>query len=385
MMKKTYRVGVIGSTGKGDYGHGLDTAFVGVERAEIVALADDNEPGRQKTAQRLGTPRQFADYRQMLTQERLDIVCIGPRWVTDRLAMVQAVAAAGCHIYCEKPFIADLETFDQCRTACDQAKIKFQMAHQWRASPAVQKAIAQLRSGYFGRLLRMRARPKDDKRGGGEELLVHGTHWFDLMITMAGGPQWASGHVMEGNRDATRADVRQGSEPVGPVLGDSIVAVFGFANSVRGYFDSTASTAPNVRKSQPNEMATPPWDSVYSLMVECEKVTVCFRQPGDAYVYPAGGMLPDIAALQWDKTIIPEWHFTPEHLPRNISRDWLHRGNQTMAADLIQAIEQNRVPMSPLANAGMITEMVQGVYRSHLDGGRRVAIPATDRHHPLLG
>ena len=384
-MKKTYRVGVIGSTGKGDYGHGLDTAFIGVERAEIVAVADDHEQGRQKTAARLGTPQPYADYRQMLAEERLDIVCIGPRWVTERLAMVQAVAGAGCHIYCEKPFIADLESFDLCRAACEKARVKLQMAHQWRASPAVQKAIAQLRSGYFGRLLRMRARPKDDARGGGEELLVHGTHWFDLMITMAGVPQWASGHVMQGDRDAERQDVRQGSEPVGPVLGDSIVAVFGFSNGVRGFFDSTARTAPNSRISQANEIVTPKWDSVYSLMVECEKATLCFRQPGDVYVYPSGGMMPDNVALQWEKTIIPEWHFTPEHLPRNVASDWLHRGNQTMAGDLIQAIEQNRSPLSPLDHVASITEMVQGVYQSHLAGARRMPIPATERHHPLTG
>ena len=36
--KKRYRVVVIGDTGRGGYGHGLDTAFVGVEGAQIVAL-----------------------------------------------------------------------------------------------------------------------------------------------------------------------------------------------------------------------------------------------------------------------------------------------------------------------------------------------------------
>ena len=34
------RVGIIGHTGRGNYGHYLDLAFVGVEGAEIVALAD---------------------------------------------------------------------------------------------------------------------------------------------------------------------------------------------------------------------------------------------------------------------------------------------------------------------------------------------------------
>ena len=44
-MKK-YRVAVIGWTGKGDYGHGLDTVWVNNDRAEIVAVADADEKGR---------------------------------------------------------------------------------------------------------------------------------------------------------------------------------------------------------------------------------------------------------------------------------------------------------------------------------------------------
>jgi len=48
----------------------------------------------------------------MFAKEKLDIVCIGPRWLTDRVAMVEAAARAGCHIYCEKPLAADLAAAD---------------------------------------------------------------------------------------------------------------------------------------------------------------------------------------------------------------------------------------------------------------------------------
>ncbi len=44
-MKKTYTVAVIGSTGKGNYGHRLDTAFLNLDRAVIVAVADDDDAG----------------------------------------------------------------------------------------------------------------------------------------------------------------------------------------------------------------------------------------------------------------------------------------------------------------------------------------------------
>ena len=53
------------------------------------------------------------------------------------------------------------------------------IAHQWRAMPPIQQAIQDIGAGRFGKLLRMRARPKDDSRGGGEELLLHGTPRLD--------------------------------------------------------------------------------------------------------------------------------------------------------------------------------------------------------------
>ena len=38
--RKRYRVGVIGHTGRGNYGHGLDVVWQAFDSAEIVAVAD---------------------------------------------------------------------------------------------------------------------------------------------------------------------------------------------------------------------------------------------------------------------------------------------------------------------------------------------------------
>jgi len=58
--RRPYRVAVIGSTGRGNYGHGLDSAFQDVQRAEIVAVVDPHESGRQKVASRLKVPKAYA-------------------------------------------------------------------------------------------------------------------------------------------------------------------------------------------------------------------------------------------------------------------------------------------------------------------------------------
>ena len=374
-MPREFRVAVVGATGRGDYGHAIDTAFVGLANAAIVAVADKDERGRRAAMERTGAPAGFADYREMLERVHPAIVCIGPRWTIDRREMVEAAAGHGASLYCEKPLADNLETADAIRAAVESQGVRLQMAHQWRAMEPVQRAIRDVREGRYGRLLRMRARPKDDHRGGGEELLVHGTHLFDMMIAFAGPPKWVSAHVTDDGRDARVEDATDASEPVGPVLGDSVSAMFGFGDGVRGYFESTAGLSPG-----PGRRFT----ELYGLFVECERASLMLRQPGDVYVYPAPRVLPDLAELTWEKQLIPDWHFDAGGKPRALRKEWLRIGNRRLATDLLAAIEEDRDPISPVTHGVWITEMVQGVYASHLKGGVRLAIPLEDRRHPLL-
>ena len=60
-MLATYHVGVIGATGKGNYGHGLDAAFQGLQAAEVVAVADDSAEGLKKAGERLGVRRLYRE------------------------------------------------------------------------------------------------------------------------------------------------------------------------------------------------------------------------------------------------------------------------------------------------------------------------------------
>ncbi|GIS63066.1 MAG: hypothetical protein CM1200mP2_52910 [Planctomycetaceae bacterium] len=111
-MPRSLRVGVIGATGQGGYGHGLDRAFQGVPNTKIVAVADQDQwPGRKRPTP--SEPTAATPISARCSTRKLDIVCIGPRWLTRRVEMVEAVAAAGCHIYCEKPFAPDLVSADR--------------------------------------------------------------------------------------------------------------------------------------------------------------------------------------------------------------------------------------------------------------------------------
>ena len=102
-MPEPYRVAVIGRTGKGNYGHGLDVVWNAVPNVRVVAVADEHAEGRAAAAKRLGAPQAYADYRQMLERERPAIVSVAPRWLDAHRDMVLACAQAGASIFMEKP------------------------------------------------------------------------------------------------------------------------------------------------------------------------------------------------------------------------------------------------------------------------------------------
>src|SRR5882672_4340441 len=67
---KPLAAAVIGHTGRGDYGHGLDKIFTGRNNVKLIALADPDEAGRKKIAAGLGPVRVYSSHRELLEKEK---------------------------------------------------------------------------------------------------------------------------------------------------------------------------------------------------------------------------------------------------------------------------------------------------------------------------
>ncbi len=158
--KRTFRIGIIGSTGRGDYGHALDLIWRRLPNAKIVAVADDDAKGREIAGKRLGINRLHDDYRKMLEHEGLDVVTVAPRWLDQREAMVTACAAAGCHVFCEKPLAIDAASADRMLAACKNAGVKIAVDHPQRAASGITELKARLDNGQLGKILQMRLAAK---------------------------------------------------------------------------------------------------------------------------------------------------------------------------------------------------------------------------------
>src|SRR4030081_1661138 len=101
-MAKKYRVAVIGRTGKGNYGHGIDVVWKAFDNVQIVAVADEDDKGRAAAATRLGAKNAYARYRALLDKEKPQIVTVADRSVILLRDMVVACARAGASIFLEK-------------------------------------------------------------------------------------------------------------------------------------------------------------------------------------------------------------------------------------------------------------------------------------------
>jgi predicted dehydrogenase len=240
---RSYRAAVIGHTGRGNYGHDWDTAFRGYPNIEVVAVADPDKAGRSRARVSSGAAREYEDYREMLRKEKPDLVAICPRTLDQRLPMFTAVVEAGAHILMEKPLARDLIEADAMVALAERHKRKVQVGHTARPTPVTIRARNILRDGAIGKFLEMRARGKEDRRAGGEDMMVLGTHLFDLMRFFAGDPRWCFAHVTAAGAEMEQRHAREATEPLGPVAGDEIAAMYYFESGVHGYFGSRPSGA----------------------------------------------------------------------------------------------------------------------------------------------
>src|SRR5262249_50620027 len=155
-MGKKYRVVVIGRTGKGNYGHGLDVVWKAFDNVEIVAVADENEKGRADAARRLNVKNAYADYREMLDKEKPQIVSVADRYLDMHRDMVVACARAGASVFLEKPMCRSLAEADEMVKACEMHHVKLAIAHQTRHSPRMQRIQELINDGTLGDILEVR-------------------------------------------------------------------------------------------------------------------------------------------------------------------------------------------------------------------------------------
>ena len=366
-MSAEYRAAIIGHTGQGNYGHGLDMVYARMPEVEVVAVAAPDPRGLAAAGKRTGAARCYADYREMLDKEEVELVNVCPRVVTLHAEMAIAAAEAGARgIFCEKPVAASLAEADAILETCDQCNVRMAVAHR-RANPYEQHAKRLVDAGEIGQLQVLRGHGKWDHRAGAEDLAVLGPHMMDSMRYFAGADvAWAHGHITQDGREIILGDVHEGNEGIGPIAGNSLAAYYVFANGVTAHFES-----------QPGDTTARVNSRWFGFEAHGTEGIITLRNSpnGEMYIHRQGMFIPD-GKIQWERVLIDGWEAIP-------AGERTHHSNVLIARELIQAIEEDRdvVEASSGKDARAALEMVMAVHESQRVRGR-VQFPLANRENP---
>jgi predicted dehydrogenase len=188
-----------------------------------------------------------------------------------------------------------------------------------------------------------------------------GCHLFDVIAYLFGKPQWCFSDITFNGKAATKEDITEATEPLGPIVGNRITATFGLGNGVPAFFSSMKSRDGNGGR----------WG-----------IDVCGTQGVLSIRQNIG---PEIFLLK-DSSWSPGgsdhiWEPMPNTPESPDQGDHLVRYS-IIVNELIDSIEKNKQPAISINSGRDALEMTQAIFDSYVQG-KRVEIPLKDRSHPL--
>src|SRR5438270_1475251 len=178
-------VGVIG-VGRMGRRHAENLRSV-VPGAELVAVADVDLKAARQLAGDLEIEHAYGSAEGLLEQKGVDAIVIAspPKF---HLPAIQAAAAAGKHIFCEKPLAVTLAEVDAIAAAVAKAGVFLQVGFMRRYDPAYIEAYKRIEAGEIGDPVIFKAIGRDReppplsffKSGSGMLFVDASIHEFDL-------------------------------------------------------------------------------------------------------------------------------------------------------------------------------------------------------------
>lgn len=196
-MRNTVKVGVIGA---GFIGRIQIEAIRRTFLAEVVALAShDVAVGRQKASE-LGVGTGYGDYRDLIRDDRVEVVHIcTPNNL--HYPMAKAALEAGKHVVCEKPLTINRNEAEELLELAERKNLVHAVHFNVRYYPLVREAREMVRRGDAGQLFAVHGsylqdwlfydtdyswRLEPEQSGDSRAIGDIGSHWLDLIEYITG-------------------------------------------------------------------------------------------------------------------------------------------------------------------------------------------------------
>ena len=207
-----------------------------IPNARLVAVADiDLEAAKSLTAE-LNIETAVSDYAQLLENGDLQAVVISSATDTHAQIIMEA-AAAGKHIFCEKPLALELSRIDDALDAVEAAGVKLQVGFNRRFDPNYRKVREMAAEGKIGEPQILRITSRDTEPPPLEFVKVSGGIFLDMTIHDFDMARYITGSEIEEIYVIGAVMIDPRIEELGDL--DTVIITLRFENGVIGTIDNS--------------------------------------------------------------------------------------------------------------------------------------------------
>jgi myo-inositol 2-dehydrogenase/D-chiro-inositol 1-dehydrogenase len=152
-----------------------------IPEIKLVAICDIRLDVAQSVAAELGIQRVEEDYHRLLEDTEIEAVLIAASTYAHDY-IIKDSAAAGKHIFCEKPIAVDLEKIDQSLQAVQSSGVKLQVGFNRRFDKSFQKVHEIVSSGDIGHPCILHITSRDPEVPAMEFMKTSGGMFMDMTI-----------------------------------------------------------------------------------------------------------------------------------------------------------------------------------------------------------
>ena len=233
-MSDRINVGLIGAGRIGRL-HAEHLAFR-IPQANLVAVSDIILEAAQKCGTAFDIPTVTQDHRVIMQDPDIEAVVICSSTDTHS-QMIEEAAAAGKHIFCEKPIDFDLARIDRALAAVDEAGVKLQIGFNRRFDPNFRRVRELVADGKIGEPHILRITSRDPAPPPIEYVKVSGGIFLDMTIHDFDMARYLIGSEVEEVYVAAGVMVDPEIGKAGDV--DTAVVTLRFENGVIGTIDNS--------------------------------------------------------------------------------------------------------------------------------------------------
>ena len=232
-LDETVRVGLVG-LGRIGRCHAANLAGR-IPGARLVRVVDAAEDVARENAARLGGVEWSTRYEDLLVDPEVDAVVVASP--TPRQAeMAVVAAAAGKHVFCEKPISLELERTRQVVETVRAAGVKLQVGFHRRFNPDYRAAKERISEGHLGEVYLFRTTLRDMHSPGFTYIKGSGGFFADVTVHDFDAARWLVGKISE----VTAAGAALSEPGFGEVGGlDNAVIILRFASGALKVIDNS--------------------------------------------------------------------------------------------------------------------------------------------------